>query len=383
MVRAVATPAEPSMTLRFVFLLGLWIGLAACRTRTEPVTGTLQAALDRQLAVNAERHGIPGQAVLIVRNGEVLYRGSHGLADRETGQPVRPEDIFPVFSVSKLFASILIMQLVERGEVALDEPAHRYLPDLPERWRAIRVDEFLNHVSGVPEYFEADPFPKAIPPTQDVAFRAIADKPLQFATGTTTRYTQTNFLVLGRILEARYGMPYRQVVDERIIKPLGLQHTYLGKSHVPQGKMVSSYRGENGKLIADPVIDWPEYGNVHAGLSSTVDDLGAFLKAVWDGRLVKRETLLRLWKPYRHRDGGTGWFASGWDYETSGRYKQVGHDGGNKVRARLIFDEALGEATVIIYLTNGSATNVWTRTLTDSVSAILKRYEARGAPDKS
>jgi CubicO group peptidase (beta-lactamase class C family) len=368
------------MTFRLVLRLGLLIGVAACGARTD--AGTLQSAIDRQLSVNAQKYGIAGQAVLILHDGKPIYRGSQGLARREANVPVHPDDIFPAFSLSKLFASVLVMQLVERGQLDLEAPVGHYLPDLPASWRNLKLTEVLNHVSGLPEYFDASATPivrPIVPPaTREAAFQALADKPFLFATGTQTRYTQTNFVLLGAILEARYNMPYRRIVAERIVEPLGLTSTYFGNSHVPPGKLVNSYIGKDHQLMADHAIDWPEYAIVHGELYTTVDDLGAYLNALCAGRLLRRETLQRLWKPYRYKQGGAGWFASGWEYGTSGRYQYVGHDGGTKVRARLMFDESLTKNTyAIVYLTNGSAENVWSRTLVDSVMAIVAPREFR------
>jgi CubicO group peptidase (beta-lactamase class C family) len=326
--------------------------------------------------VNAQKYGIAGQAVLILHDGKPIYRGSQGLARRETNAPVHPDDIFPVFSLSKLFASVLVMQLVERGQLELDAPVGSYLPDLPASWRALKVTEILNHVSGLPEYFDASVTPIVPPATREAAFQALADKPFLFATGTQTRYTQTNFVLLGAILEARYNMPYRKIVAQRIVEPLGLSSTYFGKRQVPPGKVVNSYIGKDHELTTDVAIDWPEYAIVHAELYTTVDDLGAYLNALCAGRLLRRETLQHLWQPYRYKQGGVGWFASGWEYGTSGRYQYVGHDGGTKVRARLVFGDSLTKNTyAFIYLTNGSAENVWSRTLIDSLMPIVAPRE--------
>jgi D-alanyl-D-alanine carboxypeptidase len=141
----------------------------------------LQSAIDRQLALNAQRYGIAGQAVLILHDGKTVYRGSQGLADREARESVHPDDIFPVFSVSKLFASVLLMQMVELGQLDLQETVGHYLPDLPASWRTIKVDEVLNHVSGLPEYFDGSRTPIVLPGTMEAAFAALADRPLRMA----------------------------------------------------------------------------------------------------------------------------------------------------------------------------------------------------------
>ena len=365
------------MTLRCALACAAAALLAACSV--SPPAGTLSAALDGQLAENAERHGIAGQAVLILRNGKTIYRGSQGLADREARTPVRPGDIFAVFSVSKLFASVLVMQLVESGKLDLRAPASRYLPDLPAGWRSITVEQFLDHVSGVPDYFDGNP-DSIRPATRQAMFAELAGKPMQFETGTRTRYNQTNFIVLGAILETLYGMSYRQIVTERIVEPLGLKNTYLGKRHVPAGKLMKVYRDEDGELVPDSIIDWPEYAIVHVDLFTTIDDLGAFLGAVCQGRLVKRETLLRLWKPYRYRDGSDGSFAAGWEYGTSGASRQVGHGGGNKVAVRLVFRDSLADDSyAYVYLTNGGVEDIGSSTLIDSLRNVVSRYDHRPA----
>lgn len=335
--------------------LGLALALAA-NAHAAP----LERDLARKMETNAQRYGIASQAVLVARNGEVVYRNIAG---------ARRNELFPVYSVSKLLASVLVMQLVEAGQLDLDKPAGTYLPSLPQRWQPIPLRHFLNHTSGLPEYFAGSDFP----PTLQAAFAALADKPLVFESGTSTRYTQTNFLVLEAILEAHYGKPYTQIANERIINKLGLKNTYLGLAHASRHPMVRSFIGKDGKLQRDPALKWPEYANVHAELFTTVEELAAFLHAVQRGELVGKETLRRLWKPQKLANGQDGWFSSGWEYGRSGGYEFVGHDGGTKVRVRLMWPErdGGGDTYTIVYLTNGSAQNVWSRTLVESLMAAI------------
>ena len=332
----------------------------------------LSAAIARQMHVNHERYGIAGQAVLVAHNGKVLFRGAEGLADIASGRPVRTTDIFPVYSLAKLFASTLVMQLVERGEVDLDGPASAHVPWLPAAWQAITVRQFLDHTSGVPEYysdmFETSPFPATLP----AALTTIAGKPMQFAPGTASRYTQTNYLVLTALLEARYGKPYAQIARERIVDKLRLGHTSLGGRALPKGRAVTAYTSKDRRLEPSPVVSWPEYAYGHAELYSTLDDLATFLQALRSGALVGRATLARLWQPPTLSNGQRGVFAAGWEYGESGEYRHVGHDGGARVRLRWTFrDTPAGDGYVFIYLTSGSVKNVWSRTLVNSVIAAV------------
>lgn len=341
-------------------------------------------ALERQMVVNRERHGIAGQALLVARDGRVVFRGVDGEANVDTHRRVASDDIFPVYSLAKLFTSTLIMQLVEKGQVDLDTPASAYLPGLPAAWRTIAVRDFLDHTSGVPEYIDnrngagAAADTVFAPDLADV-FTSLADRPMQFVPGTDTRYTQTNYLVLAALLEARYGMPYPRIAEKRILRRLGMRHTWLGPTGLPRRGVVTSYIGKAGRLQEEKDLAWPAYAYGHAGLYLTLDDLGRFLRAMSSGELVGKATLRRLWQPRTLPGGKRAWFAAGWEYGESDGYRQVGHDGGTRVRVRIVFKDSLDEDVhAFAYLTNGSVRNVWSRMLTDSAmgAAAPDRFPA-------
>jgi len=332
---------------------------------------SLAATLDGIVDSNATAHGIPAQAVLVMRSGHVVYQHYTGMLTVGGRATVGPDTAFPIFSVSKLFAAVLLYQEVERGHVDLDAPASRYVKMLPAAWRAITVREFLDHVSGVPEYFDGSDFSKPFAPTLEGAFARIADAPFFFKTNTDERYTQTNFLVIEALLEAVTGKPYHSLVQSRIVGPLGLKNLWYAEKDVPKGRLAADYRGDKGRIVPDPLIGWPPYAQVHTGICATAADLARFLDAVASGRFVSKVTLQRLWRPHIVADGETGDFASGWDYGVHGPWHEVGHDGAAKLRVRVLFQRDPGDHVVIVYLTNGTADNVWSRKLVDSVQAQM------------
>jgi CubicO group peptidase (beta-lactamase class C family) len=343
-----------------------FLALAACGAASA-------STFEDQLAMNERRHGVVGQAVLVMHDDRVLFRGARGVADLATHRPVGPDDVFPVFSVAKLFTSILVIQLVERNEIDPSQPASRYVADLPAGWRAVTVQQLLDHVSGLPDYFEAN-HTTTFPATAREMFASLAERDLRFKPGAEVRYTQTNYVILGALLEAHYRKPYRQIVAERILEPLGLASTYLGRRNVPAGRLVTSYRGKDGVAGIDRIYDWPEYSFVHVELFTTIDDLGRFVSAVKNGKLVKPDTLLRMWHQYRLLDGGVSYWGGGWEVDPRGNARRVGHDGGEVVRVMLVFTDSLTRGTyTYIYLTNGSASNVWSRTLIESLMPIAER----------
>ncbi|MCW6027181.1 beta-lactamase family protein [Stenotrophomonas sp. SRS1] len=359
----------------FVAVLLLAVSTPSGATRADD----LDARISRQLHANAERYGIAGQSVLIRHNGALLAQAVAGEADVTTHRAVTAETVFNAYSLAKLLVSALVMQRVEAGRVELDAPASRYLPDLPEAWQAITVRQFLNHASGVPEYFQyrdgeviTSQGNRRFQATPAEVFKELAGAPLQFTPGTANRYTQTNYLVLTALLEAQYQQPYAQIVRDRVLRPLSMTHTSLGPATDARHEIAIAYIGKQGALQREDDIAWPSYAYGHAALHTTVGDLDRFLLALTRGELVGRATLQQLWQPQLLSSGQRSGFSTGWEFEESGDYRFVGHDGGTRVRARIAFMDGLGGDTYsFIYLTNGSAKNVWSRTLVDSTMAVV------------
>ncbi|WP_420009706.1 serine hydrolase domain-containing protein [Xanthomonas sacchari] len=340
------------------------------------ISNTRAARLDAQLQANRERYGIAGQAVLIAHNGQVIYRGASGERDPATHAPATIDSVFAAQSMAKLLTSTLVMQLVDQGKVDLDAPASRYVPQLPAAWQAIRVRDFLNHSSGIAEYYDrvdnrwvSKGYP-GVAPDLAAAFKVAGAAPTQFTPGSQVRYTQANYLVLTALLEAHYRKPYAAIARERILQPLHMRSTSWGRTSVPVDRAAVPYTGKDGVLQPADEDPWPSYGWGHADLRTTIGDMNRFLQALATGRLVPTATLERLWQPQALTGGGSNFFSTGWDTTRSDGYTQVGHDGGTRVRARLAYKGTLRSGYwIFVYFTNGSARNVWSSTLVDSTMA--------------
>ncbi|MDA5343790.1 serine hydrolase domain-containing protein [Stenotrophomonas maltophilia] len=346
------------------------------------VPGELPARLDAQLQANRERYGIAGQAVLVAHNGNVLYQGASGERDPATHAPATVDTIFAAQSMAKLLTSTLVMQLVEQGKVDLDAPASRYVPGLPSAWQAIPVRDYLNHSSGIAEYYDrmdnrwVSKGYSGVAPTLAAALKVAAAAPMQFATGSRVQYTQANYLVLTALLEAHYRKPYPAIARERILQPLKMASTSWGAASVPAQRAAVPYIGKDGTLQPANEDPWPDYGWGHADLQTTVGDMNRFLQALAIGKLVRTATLEQLWQPQKLSGGGSNFFSTGWDTTRSDGYTQVGHDGGTRVRVRLAYKGTLSSGYwVFVYLTNGSARNVWSSTLVESTMAVAAPAE--------
>lgn len=366
-------------TLAVLLLCALAIALPAS---ARDVPGGLTAQLDAQLQTNRERYGIAGQSVLVAHNGQVLYQGASGDRDPATHAPATVDSIFTAQSMAKLLTSTLVMQLVDQGKVDLEAPASRYVPDLPAAWKTIPVRDFLNHSSGIGEYYDrvdnrwVSKGYSGVAPDLAAALKVAAAAPMQFATGSRVQYTQANYLVLTALLEAHYRKPYPAIARERILQPLKMASTSWGVASVPAQLAAVPYIGKDGQLQTANEDPWPDYGWGHADLQTTVGDMNRFLQALATGKLLRTATLEELWQPQKLSRGGSNFFSTGWDTTRSDGYTQVGHDGGTRVRARLAYKGTLASGYwVFVYLTNGSARNVWSSTLVESTMAVVAPEE--------
>jgi len=157
---------------------------------------------------------------------------------------------------------------------------------------------------------------------------------------------------------------------------LKMASTPWGVASVPAQRAAVAYIGKDGTLQPANEDPWPDYGWGHADLQTTVGDMNRFLQALATGRLLRTATLETLWQPQKLAGGGSNFFSTGWDTTRSDGYTQVGHDGGTRVRARLAYKGTLASGYwVFVYLTNGSARNVWSSTLVESAMAVAAPQE--------
>lgn len=167
----------PFRLILLVFLTWATVPLSAQTPSPQPPAVRLATFLDRL----QQRHELVGFSLIVLQNGHKVAEIHQGHANLELQVPVSKERVFPLYSVSKIFANILVMQLVEANKIDLDAPIATYLADLPAAWQPITVHQTLSHLSGLPEMYHGDqPLPDL---EQDVL--PSLDKALVFELGTS------------------------------------------------------------------------------------------------------------------------------------------------------------------------------------------------------
>ncbi|MFC4819956.1 serine hydrolase domain-containing protein [Dokdonella ginsengisoli] len=269
----------------------------------------------------AQQHGFSG-SIRIVRPGKPDYVRSFGLANLAFEVPNRTHTKYRIASITKLFTATLILQLRDRGRLDLDRPIRAYLPDYAGRGGdTITVQQLLNHTSGLPNFDQVAEATDAIrdglptyqkPYTSDQLLAKFCSGDPLHAPGTTFDYNNGDYVVLGKIVERLYGQPYEHVLRERILDPLRMKDSgFLHQADVVAGLADTYFRHDDRKTLSPDLPVYPENWYAAGALYSTTADLATFSRALFDGRLVGRDSLERMFRPGLD-DYGYGL----WSYQT-------------------------------------------------------------------
>lgn len=300
--------------------------------------------------------GIPGLQVGIVRDGQVKVLDALGLANVEHEVPATDESIFSVNSMSKAFTGIAIMQLVEAGLVDLAAPIANYLDGLPETWRRITVRQLATLTSGVPEimYYTADNSAALIGDgSEEDAWRTAYAAPMEYPTGQGYAYTQTNYALLGRIIDRVAGKPFADFIAERQFAAAGMPNTrYFNDQdivlHRADTYMCISTDGAPAGRIFKSHINWPAVVRTAAGLHSTAGDLANWVIALQSGVLLEQASSVDTLRfPVPMHDGRPGIWGIGWLIGRSAAGRVSAPGGGAKSQLVLYPD-----GLAVILLTN-------------------------------
>ena len=256
---------------------------------------------------------VPGASVVVIRDGRVVLRRAYGSANLETREPATPATNYRLASLTKQFTAMAVMLLERDGRLRYDQPVREILPELPPAARSVTVRQLLNHTSGLWDYEDL------IPDTQtaqvsdrDVLALLSRKDTLYFAPGSTYRYSNSGYVLLGLVVERVSGMRFARFLHERIFAPLGMAATVAhveGVDTVPQrayGYTPTEGSAPPSFTPSDQSVTSATLGD--GGIYASVDDLVRWDQALYGGRrgtqLVDTATLrLVITPPY-----GFGWF---------------------------------------------------------------------------
>jgi D-alanyl-D-alanine-carboxypeptidase/D-alanyl-D-alanine-endopeptidase len=278
-------------------------GLVPVRTSAEPEK---QPGVDRAAAIAVAIPAVdrifadyqldihaPGLVYGIVADGRLVHVKGLGTQELGNKRPVTADSLFRIASMTKAFTALSILKLRDEGKLSLDALAETYVPEMRD-WRyptsdspRIRVRDLLNHTAG---FVTDDPWGDRQTPLPEAEFTALLRTGVPFTRppATAMEYSNFGFALLGRIVANVSGMPYRQYVEQNLLRPLGMASSGYEVSESPTERRAIGYRWENNAWTEEPTMAHGAFGSM-GGLQTSANDYAKYI--VW---------LLSAWPP---RDG--------------------------------------------------------------------------------
>jgi len=336
----------------FLLILVSWQSAAVAQSQAQRVESFLRREM-------RERR-IPGVQAAVVKNGKIVLSAFVGTADIQHAVSVKNNTVFPIYSCTKAFTGVAIMQLVEEGRINLDTPISRYLDDLPDSWKPITVKQLLTHVSGLPNILRLlDPITYGLPAgvTEEDLWKKTKSLPMTSVVGERFSYNQTNYALLGKIIDKLTGKPFAEVFKERQFQIGGMRSTGFGDSRdvisnkTPTYRYVQNIDGkklDQGRLVID-YAEFPPFRRTASGMNSSAEDIARWLIALQHGKLLKnKSTLETLWRAGSFNDGSPTEWAIGWMTKPRPTHRAVIATGGSRA-AFIVYPE---DELAIVVLTN-------------------------------
>jgi CubicO group peptidase (beta-lactamase class C family) len=254
---------------------------------------------DAYIASEVASHFFRG-SVLVGIDGKIVFERAYGIGDEEWNAHNTVHAKFRIGSLSKQFTAACILLLQERERLNVHDPISRYLTGLPAAWQPISVHQLLTHTSGIPNYTSSSEFGriKRTGATPQQMIELVADKPLDFAPGTSWSYSNTGYILLGMIIERISELSYTEFLKKNILDPLGMTNSGYDRATDIIKERASGYQEKDGKLENADFIDM-SVPYAAGDIYSTVEDLYRWNEALAeDGKLLSAASRKQMFTEY-------------------------------------------------------------------------------------
>ncbi len=318
-----------SAVAHWSFLAGLLAAALSAQAQTvDSIDPALRAKVDRIAGQVLTQSGVPSASLAVVQHGKLVYTQAYGFARLEPPVKATPDMRYSIGSISKQFTAAAILLLEEQGKLALDDPVGKYVPGLT-RGNDVTIREVLSHTSGYQDYWPEDYVmtPMLRPETAQQIIDTWGKKPLDFEPGTQWQYSNTNFVIAGRIVEVVSGETLWQFLSQHVFGPLNMQSVWNSDEHKLTGVDATAYyRHALGPLRVAPKEG---AGWLYAAgeLAMTAHDL-----ALWDESLISQsilspESYKKMFAEVKLKDGTGTQYGLGVSVRTVDGHREIEHGG--------------------------------------------------------
>jgi CubicO group peptidase (beta-lactamase class C family) len=320
-----------------------------------PILGQDFDVIDRSATEELSQLKIPGAAITVVKGDRVVYSKAFGIANVETGEPLRPEMLFRLGSTTKMFTAAALVGLAVEGKIDLNVPIGAHLAFLPPTLAIITANQLLSHTAGLHD--EAPPYGSHDDSALGSGIHAWTEAWLFTPPGRVFSYSNPGYWCAGYLVETLTSEPYADAMESRLFKPLGIERTTFRPTMAMTWPLAQGHEFENGKpKIARPAADnasgWPA-GSIFSNTRDLARFVIAFLNdGLLDGKQVLDPKTISLMASPHAEVPGEGSYGYGLFLEEFRGVHLIAHDGGRTGYAsaiRMIPSQRVG----IIILVNG------------------------------
>jgi len=348
----------------FCLVLAALVALVPLALRAQTVNTidpALRSQVDRIATQVLESTGVPSASVAVVQHGKLVYTHAYGNARVATATspavPATPEMRYSIGSISKQFTATAILLLQEQGKLSLDDPVGKYIPSLT-RGDDVTIREILSHTSGYQDYWPEDYVMTTMkgPETAQQIIDIWGKKPLDFEPGTQWQYSNTNFVIAGRIVEVVSGEYYWDFLSEHIFRPLGMKSVWNSDAiKLTEVDATPYYRHALGPLRVAPKegIGWM----FAAGeLAMTPHDLALWDESLLARSILKPESYQQMFTEVKLKNGKGTEYGLGVQVRQRNGHLSIEH--GGEVSGFVSENEVLiDDGTAVVVLTNQDVVN--------------------------
>jgi D-alanyl-D-alanine carboxypeptidase len=313
-------------------IVGLMVLAVPAALLAQAADPALRMQIDRVVAQVLEETGVPSASVAVVQHGKLVYAQAYGsarlAADGAAAVPATPEMRYSIGSISKQFTAAAILMLEEQGKLSIDDPVGKYVPGLT-RGSDVTIREILSHTSGYQDYWPEDYLmtPMLKPESAQQILDTWAKKPLDFEPGTQWQYSNTNYVIAGRIVEVVSGEPLFDFLERHIFRPLGMKSVWNSdQDKLTQADATAYYRHALGPLRVAP-----EEGRgwmFAAGeLAMTAHDLALWDESLISQSLLSSESYQKMFTEVKLKNGKGTHYGLGVDVREREGRRSIEHSG--------------------------------------------------------
>jgi len=320
--------------LRWALFTLLAPALVSCTHMHSPgqTGGRVDEQVDTTVKAEMLRGKVPGAAIAVLQNGNVLFMKAYGAANLELAVPVRTNSVFEIASLTKQFTAAAVLLLAHEGKLRLDDPLTDFVEQAPKSWQGITVRQLLTHTAGLEHRFEKSVDGTLLLDYSTESMLASAKTTPTFAPpGERFRYSDQGYFLLGLIIERVQSRSYAEFLSERFFVPLGMSQTQIQDQLRIVPNRVAGYTIKD-EVPVNIRRAWQFGLTSHFGVLSTVEDIAKWEQSFWTSQTLPPAVREQLWTPVRvfranEKEGYLLAYGYGWWVISENGHKIIEHSG--------------------------------------------------------